>query len=356
MGYGRINVFQALDFAEAFIKDNPADTGSVPFSGNFWGNSDIVVRQNDDTIFSYEPAMQGQKNYIYVRVNNLGPAEARNLVVSVRAVPFVSTEFVYPSDWTTVDATHIQPTAMSTNFPSLPVGATVDAKFRLSKQQVDILYGWETSGWHPCLLAEVNCENDYGTPVGIRTWLNNNLAQRNISTVPNTSGSSVSFPFVSGHKLNTELFMELVIDRHRLPPYVELFLDPSDNRTYFPALDLAPPGSRKEIKFLERTRMAVSLCNCDGILTLEAGSSFEVSHLGSELSLEGGEFIDKDGKQLIAIRENQAILRVPKRPGEMRQFSLMFRIPDQAKPGDRYQIDVNQRNTRQTVVGVQRSM
>lgn len=352
MGYGRINVFQALDFAEAFIKDNPADTGSVPFSGNFWGNSDIVVRQNDDTIFSYEPAMQGQKNYIYVRVNNLGPAEARNLVVSVRAVPFVSTEFVYPSDWTTVDATHIQPTAMSTNFPSLPVGATVDAKFRLSKQQVDILYGWETSGWHPCLLAEVTCENDYGTPVGIRTWLNNNLAQRNISTVPNTSGSSVSFPFVSGHKLNTELFMELVIDRHRLPPDVELFLDPSDTKTYFPALDLTLPGSRKEIKFLERTRMAVSLCNCTGILTLEAGSSFECEPTGAvEISIEGGEFIDKEGKQLIAIRENQAILRVPKRPGEMRQFSLMFRIPDKAKPGDRYRIDVNQRNTRQTVVG-----
>lgn len=352
LGYGRISVFRALDFADAYIKDNSADVGSVPFSGTFWDNSDIVVRQTDDNIFAYQPAMQGQKNYIYVRVRNLGPAEARNVVVSVRAVPFVSTEFVYPPDWTTVDSTHIQPADLLANFSSLPAGTSVDAKFRLSVPQVNDLYGWETTGWHPCLLAEVHCDNDYGTPVGIRTWLNNNLAQRNISTVPSMPGSSISFPFVSGHRLNTDPYMELVIDRRRLPQEVELLLDPLDVRTYFPALDIALPKGRRSIAFQDRTRLALSMWGCDGVLIVEAGSSFECGSLVlKDISLQGAELITQEGKELIAIRQNQAIIGLPKSPGEVRQFSLMFRVPDAAKSGDRYQIDVSQRSTKREVVG-----
>lgn len=352
LGYGLINVFRALDFADAYIKDNPADDGSVPFVGNFWSNSDIVVRQNDDSIFGYEPAKQGQTNYIYVRVTNLGPATARNVVVSVRAVPFAGTQFVHPNDWTTIDATHIQPTAIPPSSFTLPPGATVDVKFSLSAAQVDFLYGWETGGWHPCLLAEVQCDNDYGTPVGVHTWLNNDLAQRNISTVSATSGSSVSFPFVTGHKLNTDLYMELVIDRHRLPQEVELLLDPWDLKKYFPVLELAPNKAREVTTFLDRTRLAISLCGCDALLTLEAGSSLECSApVTNGVSLQGAELVTRQGKRLIAIREDQAVIGLQKRPGEMRQMSMTFHVPDEAGQGDRYQIDVSQRNTKQEVVG-----
>lgn len=352
MGYGRINVFRALDFADAYIKDNTTDDGSVPFVGNFYDNSDIVVRQNDDNIFVDEPARREQPNYIYVRVTNLGPATARNVVVSVRAVPFAGTEFVHPNDWTTIDATHIQPTAIPPTSFTLAPGATDIAKFSLSAAQVDFLYGWETGGWHPCLLAEVQCDNDYGTPVGVRTWLNNDLAQLNISTVPGFPGSSVSFPFVTGHKLNTDLYMELVIDRHRLPQEAELLLDPWDLKKYFPVLELAPHKAREVTTFLDRTRLAISLCGCDAILTLEAGSSLECSALVTNgVSLQGAELVMRQGKRLIAIREDQAVIGLQKRPGEMRQMSLTFRVPDEAEQGDRYQIDISQRNTKQEVVG-----
>jgi subtilisin family serine protease len=352
MGYGRINIFRALDFADAYIKDNPADTGSVPFAGNFWGDSDIVVRQNDDNFFSYEPAEQGQKNYVYVRVSNLGLATARNLTVSLRAVPFVGTEFVYPSDWTAVDATHIQPTDILTSFSSLPSGGTVDAKFRLSKAEVDILYGWETTGWHPCLLAAVGCENDYGTPVGGHTWLNNNLAQRNISTVPANSGSSISYPFIAGHKLNSDLYMELVITRRGLPREIELLLDPWDVRRYFPAVDLPALPVRQTITFLDRARLALSWCGCDEVLTLEAGSSFECrTPAKDDISLHGAAFVERQGQPWIAIRDDVAVIGLRKRPGEIRQISLTFRVPEGAPAGDQYRIDVSQRNPRQEVVG-----
>ena len=341
-----------MDFADVYIKDNPLDDGSVPLVGNFWSNSDIVVRQNDNGIFGYEPARREQTNYIYVRVTNLGPATARNVVVSVRAVPFAGTEFIYPNDWTAVDMTHIQPTAIPPSSFTLPPGATVDVKFSLSAAQVDSLYGWETGGWHPCLLAEVQCDNDYGTPVGVRTWLNNDLAQLNISTVPGFPGSSVSFPFVTGHKLNTDLYMELIIDRHRLPREIELLLDPWDIKKYFPVLEPAPHKAREVITFLDRTRLAISLCGCDAILTLEAGSSLECSApVTNGVSLQGAELVTRQGKRLIAIREDQAVIGLQKRPGEMRQMSLTFHVPDEAEQGDRYQIDVSQRNAKQEVVG-----
>jgi hypothetical protein len=350
MGYGRINVFHALDFADAYIKDNPADDGSVPFSGNFYGNSDILVRQSDDNVFSYQPAKRGQTNYIYVRVTNLGPATARNINVSVRAVPYTGTQFVYPNDWTTVDATHIQPTGILTSFATLASGANTIAKFSLSAAQVNDLYGWETGGWHPCLLTEARCDNDYGRPVGVHTWENNNLAQRNISTVPAASASSVLYPFVAGHKLNTERYMELVIDRHRLPRDIELFLDPWDIGKYFPTVELPLPTDQKLITFLDRTRLAISLCGCEGILTLEAGSTFQCRE---DISLQGAELVTQDGKRLAAIRADKAVIGFQKQPGEMRQMSLTFRVPDGAQPGEKYQIDITQRNTdRQAVGGV----
>ncbi len=353
MGYGRINIFRALDFADIHIKDNPADTGIVPFTaGPFWNSSDIVVRQNDDGIFAYEPAKQGQKNYIYVRVTNRGPADARNVNVSVRAVPFVSTEFVHPADWTTVDATHIEPTDLLASWTTLPSGATVDAKFRLSKEQVDFLYGWESSGWHPCLLAQAQCDNDYGTAVGLHSWENNDLAQRNISTVLATSGSSVSFPFVAGHRLNTELYVELVIDRQRLPSEIELLVDPMDVHPYFPALELVAPQRGQALTFLDPVRVALSLCGCDGILTLAAGSSFQCDNpVSEEVSLRGAELVTRQGKRLIAVRADQAVIGIQKKPGEIRQMSLTFQIPDHIEHESHYQVDVSQRNVRRDVVG-----
>lgn len=352
MGYGRINVFRALDFAEVYIKDNPVDNGNVPFIGNFWDNSDIVVRQSDDDNFAYEPAKQGQTNYIYVRVNNLGPATARNVRVSVRAVSFAGTEFVHPNDWTAIDTTHIEPTGIDTDLGYIASGATAIAKFSLSIEQVDQLYNWEIGGSHPCLLAEVQCDNDYGTPVGVHTWLNNNLAQKNLTRIDTSSGSSLPFPFVAGNKLNRELYMEIIIDRHKLPQDIELLLNPWDTKTYSPDLELNTQRARKVITFLDRTRLSLSVCGCEGILTLKAGSSFECGlNVGENISFKGAEWVERQGKLLIAIRDNQAVISVQKRPGEMRQMSLAFHVPSEIKQGDQYQIDVSQRNTKQQVVG-----
>jgi hypothetical protein len=96
-------------------------------------------------------------------------------------------QFVYPADWTTIDATHVSPTPVTATFATIPAGDSVIAKFTVSSAQVEDLWGWEHDHpWHPCLLAEVNADNDYafgaaslaGSPIVVSR---NNLAQRNLS-------------------------------------------------------------------------------------------------------------------------------------------------------------------------------
>ncbi len=98
--------------------------------------------------------------------------------------------------------------------------------------------------------------------------------------------------------------------------------------------------------------MALSVCGCEGILTLEAGSAFECGvPVTEDVSLRGAELVEPKGKRLIAIREDRAVIGIHKRPGEMRQMSLTFRVPGEVKQGDRYQINIGQKNTKQEVVG-----
>src|SRR5207247_1561435 len=143
-----------------------------------------------------QPLLRGQTNYIFVRVTNLGPAVTRDVSVALRAVSYAGTEFVYPQDWKNIDATHIEPTAISTTVSGIPVGGTAIVKFSLSPAQVETLVSWESGGAHPCLLAEAACCNDFGSPVGVHVWENNNLAQRNVTIVTAKADTWVVFPFL----------------------------------------------------------------------------------------------------------------------------------------------------------------
>ena len=129
MGYGRINIFRALDFADVMIKDWPGDTGIEPSTGgNFWNFSDIVFRIFDDDVFVPDDPTQsdfverGQTNYLFIRVTINGIQEARNVVINARMTPFVGTEFVYPTDWSTIDAMHVVPSAITSSFATIPSG------------------------------------------------------------------------------------------------------------------------------------------------------------------------------------------------------------------------------------------
>jgi subtilisin family serine protease len=377
MGYGRINVLRALDEADVMIKDAPADTGAEPYTGgNFWDFSDIVVRINDDNVFvPGDPAQsknveRGQANYIYVRVTNNGARAARNVTVSTRITPFVGLQFVYPPDWTLVDAMHVNPTPLAATFATIPAGGTVMAKFRLEKAQVEALYGWETSHpWHPCLLAVVNADNDYafatapltGDPVSVRR---NNLAQRNLTVIDVLKNASPAFPFVVGSRFNLERKVSIVIDRSRLPSAMPLTLALDDEGAAFPAIDFvnqsAPvaPDMEQEmcdssLLFLEETRVKTRFGCCTGILTLGKGSRFDCirKHTVGNITVQGGEVVLRDGKRYVELKQPIVQVTMEKDAGIMYPMSLQTTIPDGAAAGDQFMVNVAQLDSQGEAVG-----
>jgi subtilisin family serine protease len=373
MGYGRINMFRALDLADALIKDWPGDIGvepSTPPGGNFWSFSDIVVRITDDGVFDPgDPSRssnveRGQTNYLYIRVTNNGSRDARNVVVSARITPYVGLEFVYPTDWTANDATHVSPTPVTATFASIPAGGSAMAKFTISSAQVDSLWGWISGmNWHPCLLASVNADNDYAFAAASLTGgglvvRRNNLAQRNLSVIDVLASTAVTFPLLAGHVLNADPTMEIVVDRSRLPRTMPLLLALEDDGRAFPLVELRPtitPGEREEgaIVFLERTRIEATLGCCRGVLTLEKGSRFDcpLAVRVGKVSVQGGEVIIRDDQRFVEVRDEIAIIRMEKQPNQLYPLALRTTIPAEAGNGDTYSITVAQRNAGGETVG-----
>ena len=374
MGYGRINAFKSLDFADVFIKDWSGDNGTEPSSppnGDFWDFSDIVVRISDDNVFDpsnpsrSKNVERGQDNFIYVQVTNNGPRNATNVAVNCRITPWVGTNFAYPQDWSLVNTMHVQPTAVTTTFASVPSGTTVMAKFKILAADVEVLYGWQTNNpWHPCLLASVTADNDYGFASlafggsAISQQINN-LAQRNLSVIDVFSLAGLvrglAFPFVAGNRFNDERFMSLTIDKGRMGSATNILLSLDDDGSAFPLVDFTPPktkvgetqdGCDGGMLFLEKTTIETSLGCCRGVLTLEKGSRFDClpKKTAVVVAVKGGELIMRGGKRFVEIREQKTVIQLEKQAGQMYPFSVRFDIPPTAKKGEDLQLVVSQQN------------
>lgn len=374
MGYGLINVLRALDAADLVIKDGPADSGAEPFTGgNFWDFSDIVVRISDDGVFVPADPLQsknverGQANYIYVRVTNRGPRTARNVTISARITPFVGLQFVYPGDWTASDAMHVAPAPLVASSASIAAGATAIAKFRIEAAQTETLYGWVSgSGWHPCLLAVVNADNDYAfatTPLTAspNVTRSNNLAQRNLSVIDVLAGASASFPFVAGSRYNAERTMTLLIDRSRLPADMPLLLSLDEDGAAFPLVDFTPrptdpgqPGcSDGAVVFLDPARIRTRLGCCDGVMTLAAGSRFDclqTNKLG-RVTVTGGDVVLRGERRYVEIRQSSVQVHIEKAPHAIHPLSLQTTLPAAAMAGQQFQLQVAQQDPQGITVG-----
>lgn len=369
MGYGRINVFHALNFADIMIKDSPADTGAEPSFGNYWERCDIVVRPADDNVFTPNDPLEssnverGHTNYLYVRVTNNGPADAHNVVVNARIVEYPGVFFVYPDDWTLIDATHVSPAPVTAAFATIPAGTSVIAKFTISAAQVDELWGWQSGHFKPCLLAEVTSENDYAfahadfSGGGMVTRYNN-LAQRNLTVIEVAPGATVRFPFVLGNIKSSDEFLELVIERGPLPRESELLLSFEEHRELFPKAQFEEEPERVELRkpglvFLDRTRVETALGPHHGILVLEKGSRFDsvLTPKLTNIKVRGGEIIERNGVRFVRVEEQTAVIRATIRPHTSLALAIETKVPASARRGEKFKIALAQRNVRGETIG-----
>lgn len=386
MGYGRVDIFKALDFADVMIKDWNGDDGaepSTPPSNNWWSFSDIVVRITDDNVFNpNDPAQsknveRGQSNFIYVRVTNNGPRDARNVLVDFRITPYVGLQFVYPADWTLEDGMHVRPTAVSAAFPTITSGTSTIAKFTISAAQTDTLYGWQYSNpWHPCLLAQVSCDNDYAFTTSDLSFGNlvlrkNNIAQRNLSVIDvfaSALATAIGSPFVTGNRANMERRMFIEVDRSKLPKAAKAFLLLDQDGTAFPRVDFQPRPDHDgnadfnddcmceehTLRFIDRTRVRTRFGCCDGILTLEKGSVLEFICEKEKVTvhnIKGGNLQIKNGERQIAISENRMQVELGKSPGSLVPMSVRVVFPPGSVAGNQYSLSVSQKNAQEVTVG-----
>lgn len=373
MGYGRINAFRSLDFADVMIKDWPGDTGAEPStSGNFWDFSDIVLRITDDNVFNPSNPTQsknverGQTNYIYVQVTNNGARDARNVVVNIRITPYVGLQFVYPGDWTAVDAMHVNPTSVINNFATVAAGSTVIAKFTISAAQVEDLFGWQNDHpWHPCLLAQVTADNDYAYTTSDLSFGNivvrkNNFAQRNLSVIDVFASAMLSFPFVVGNRFSKARQINFHLDRSGLPKNAQVLLKVNNNESRFPLVSFTPERNQDadtgdSIVFVERSKIVTRIGCCDVRITLEKNSKMEmICKKESRLKLhdvKGGEVVILDGEQYVRISSDYAAMNFAVDEGALHALAVRIVFPHDAKEGEVYSLVVYQTGDNNQTLG-----
>jgi carboxypeptidase T len=323
--------------SDVMIRDNAADTGAGISSTPFWESPDIVIRHADDDVFVHQDPLAGQDNVLYVRVTNRGPHPTRPMTVSARVAAFTGSEFVFPHDWTTSDATHVAPAPLLDTFDAVAPGDTRIAKFQITAAQVATLGSWIANGWHPCLLADVDCVSDFSQPPGAHVWESNNLAQRNITVLPAVAGAELSWAFLFGHELRRYEDLILDIELVDVPRKVEVAIDLLDDTLRFPAFQDAAVGLiRHRAPALTgkstagRTDVPAELH--DLVRATHGMTSRDQCY---ELTLQGGR-----GAVHLAhpgYGRSQAVLRVC--------------VPQDAKVGDVYRIRVAQRDGDGPVVG-----
>lgn len=364
-------MFRALDFADAFIRDWPGDNGDEPSAspgGDFWSSSDIIVRPNDDGVFTPPESFwsskiwRGQDNFLYVRVINNGPNVARGVSVFVRIVPYVGLEFTY-EDWILENATHIAPGWARASFPLVFPGESRVAAFKITRAEVEALWG---SDWHPTVLARVTAQNDYAFETASiagegLVFRRNNLAQRNVSVVELTRATHhvpVIFPFLAGHVQNASRSMEIFIDRSGLPKTMPLLLNLDDDGRAFSLVDLRPTTSAAEQNeadcvFLEPARLEGTFSGCRGVLNLARGSRFNCSPQVriEDVDVQGGEIILRDNKRFVEVRQETAVIRMGKQPNRRYPLALHTTLPVEAKTDSTFTITIAQRNEREQTVG-----
>ena len=203
LGFGLVDAFRALDFADVRISHHAADDGTEPTPAGIpvTTTCDVVVKVTDfatpSLAFSQAPdgssgdVVAGVTNFVYVRVRNDGPNDARNVVVNARIVPRTREPFTI-TDWRAVDPDHflLPPDVSLTSVPVLAAGDTVVFKLTLFSGISTLLQAGTFAGISHSLLIEVVADNDYShlfssSPDGTdHERRRNNLARRDLRVVP----------------------------------------------------------------------------------------------------------------------------------------------------------------------------
>jgi hypothetical protein len=179
-------VAESTSGVDLYIRDSPTDTGAQPSGVPHWTSPDIWVRNDgsaaDNPELGHQPPINGQPNYLYVRVRSRGmlavPAGTARVRV-YRCDP--GTGMVWPRDFTAIREVVVD--------DPIPAGGAV---------RVGPLAWTPAIVDHECLLAIVSAPGDRSFPDAYTGLLNhgllvrydNNVGQRNVAPIMSVPGGS----------------------------------------------------------------------------------------------------------------------------------------------------------------------
>lgn len=181
-------VAEAGSGVDLYIRDSLADTGAQPSPVPHWTSPDIWVRNDgsaaDDPELGHQPPINGQPNYLYVRVRNRGtvgvPGGGASVAVH-RCDP--GTGMIWPTDFAAIGA-------VTVTDPIPPGGAVRVGPFPWTPAIVD----------HECLVAIARTVGDGAVPDvypgelnhGLLVRYDNNVGQRNVAPVMSVPGGKTT--------------------------------------------------------------------------------------------------------------------------------------------------------------------
>ena len=179
-------VSEATSGVDLYIRDSLADTGGQPSPVPHWTSPDIWVRNDasdiDDPELGHQPPINGQPNYLYVRVRNRGAVGVPTGAARVRVYRCdPGTGMAWPRDFTVVGE-------LVVGDPIAAGGAVRVGPFAWTPAIVD----------HECILAIASAPGDRSFPDSYSGLLNhgllvrydNNVGQRNVAPVLSVPGGS----------------------------------------------------------------------------------------------------------------------------------------------------------------------
>lgn len=351
--------------SDLYIRDNEKDTGDVPSKGVAWNSPDVWVRNREDDGAEHQQPIRGRDNYVYVRVNNRGIAEAKKAVVRVY-VARAHGGFSYPKDFAPVNAER-----------DIPIDPKKGGTYLLGEAEIDLIKPGENKvthikwrallsppkNWHPCLLVEV-APNDGPSASNAYVNGNNNLAQKNVVVVDAKPGATANLTFQIAERVEPTpapgvlvgaaaarlkrgqrksapeqptAAGSVVVKRIKGPTRLGLFLDVKDEtmmRTLRRSTTVKiGAGTKKASKQARKTT---------GKASRPAGQ------------VSGFDSVKEKGKPVLAL-SGQKLGRVPlaakQEKKKRNEMSLKVVVPKDAKKGERYEIQIEQHDAKKRAMG-----
>lgn len=179
-----VAVAEASSGVDLFIRDSTADTGAQPSGVPHWTSPDIWVRNDgsaaDNPELGHQAPINGQPNYLYVRVGNRGSLPVAAGTARVRLLRCdPGTGMIWPRDFTPVGE-------LTLGAAIAPGTSARIGPFTWTPAIVD----------HECLIAIVSAPGDSAVPDILGSELNhgllvrydNNVGQRNVAPVMSVPG------------------------------------------------------------------------------------------------------------------------------------------------------------------------